>query len=64
MEFEFDFERTSQSFDFIVEAENKEQLSYRIFLTREEKPDTSLKSIKLNHGNINFDKKIFEHMLI
>ena len=60
-EFEFDLERTSQSFDFVVEAENKETLTYRVFLTREEKPDTSLKNIKLDHGSIIFDKKIHEY---
>lgn len=62
MEFIFDMERTSQSFEFKVEAENKETLSYYIYLTREEKPDTSLKSIKLNHGNINFDSKKYEYV--
>ena len=60
-EFEFDMERTSQSFDFVVEAENKETLTYRVFLTREEKPDTSLKSIKIDHGNILFDSKKYEY---
>ncbi len=60
-EFEFDMEKTSQSFDFVVEAENKETLTYRVFLTREEKPDTSLKSIKLDHGSILFDSKKYEY---
>ena len=63
MEFEFDLERTSESFDFVVQAENEEELTYRIFFTREEKPDTSLKSIKLDHGSIDYDKKILEYSL-
>ena len=61
MEFDFDLERTSESFDFVVEAENKETLTYRVFVTRDEKPDTSLKNIKLDHGNILFNSKIYEY---
>ena len=61
MEFEFDMERTSQLFEFVVEAENKETLTYTIYLTRDEKPDTSLKNIKLDHGNIPFDSKKYEY---
>lgn len=63
MEFLFDLERTSQSFEFIVEAENKETRAYNIYLTREEKPDTSLKNIKLDHGNILFEKNKYEYTI-
>ncbi len=64
MEFDFDLESTSKSFDFSVEAENGEVLTYRIFLTREEKPDTSLKNIKIDHGSLIFDKKKYEYDIV
>ena len=64
MQFDFDLDNTSHAFDFVVEAENGETLTYRVFLTREEKPDTSLKNIKLNHGSLIFDKKKYEYDVV
>ena len=61
LSFEFDLERSTDSFDFDVKSENGDVTTYRIFAVREEKPDTSLKSLKLNHGNINFVKNQYEY---
>ena len=61
VEFKFDLERSSISIDFEVQAENGEKKSYRVFVTRKNKPDTTLKSLKLDHGNINFNKDVLEY---
>lgn len=54
--FLFQVDESSKSFDFTVTAEDGTEKNYRIFVTRKSKPDTSLKSLKLDKGTINFDK--------
>ncbi len=61
LSFEFDLDRSTESFDFDVKAENGDVTTYRIFAIREEKPDTSLKSLKINHGSITFSPKVLEY---
>ena len=61
VEFKFDLERSSISIDFEVQAENGDKKSYRVFVTRKNRPDTTLKSLKLDHGSINFNKDILEY---
>ena len=59
--FLFPVEESSKSFDFTVTAENGDEKNYRIFVTRESKPDTTLKSLKLDQGSIKFDKDTLEY---
>ncbi len=57
----FDKENSSIAVDFAIEAENKERKNYRIVVTRGVKPDTTLKSLIIEHGNINFDKDTLQY---
>ena len=61
--FLFPVDESSKSFDFKVKAEDGNEKNYRIFVTRKNRPDTSLKSLKLDNGNIKFDKEILEYNL-
>ena len=60
-EYDFPLDMSSSAIDFTVEAENKERQEYRIVVTRGIKPDTTLKSLKLDHGEISFDPKVTEY---
>ena len=62
-EYEFALDASSTTADFEVTAENNETRSYRIVIKRATKPDTTLKSISLNKGDISFKKEIFEYDL-
>lgn len=62
-EYKFDLDRSSLSIDLDVEAENKETKTYRVVVTRSNRPDTSLKSLKVDHGNINFKSDVLEYDL-
>lgn len=59
--FLFPIEESSKSFDFKVKAEDGSEKNYRIFVTRKNKPDTSLKSLKIDNGIIDFNKDVFEY---
>lgn len=61
--FLFPADESSKSFDFKVTAEDGSQKNYRIFVTRKNRPDTLLKSLKLDNGNINFAKEVLEYNL-
>lgn len=63
-EYEFPHDLSSSAIDFTVEAENKEKKEYRIVVTRGVKPDTTLKSLKTDHGDIEFDSKVSEYNLL
>lgn len=63
LEFDFPLDKSSISCDFDVLAENGEVKTYRIVVKRGVKPDTLLKSLKLDKGNILFDKNTFEYNL-
>ncbi len=60
-EYAFPLDSSSSAIDFTVEAENKEKREYRIVVTRGVKPDTTLKSLKIDHGNIKFDPQVNEY---
>lgn len=61
--FSFELEKSSISCDFEVKAENGDTKVYRIVVKRGPRPDTFLKSLKLDNGNINFEKNVFEYNL-
>jgi len=63
LNFLFPVSESSKSFDFKVIAEDGTEKNYRIFVTRKEKPDTSLKSLKVDIGEINFYKDVLEYNL-
>ena len=59
--YEFGLDRSSISIDFDVTAENGDVKTYRIFVTRGKKPDTTLKSLKIDKADITFDKDTLEY---
>ena len=61
-EYVFDDDAKSLSANFYIEV-NEERLEYGVIATRKEKPDTTLKSIKLDYGEIEFDEKTLEYEL-
>ena len=61
--FLFPVSESSKSFDFKVTAEDGTEKNYRIFVTRKERPDTALKSLKVDVGDINFYKDVLEYNL-
>lgn len=61
LSFLFPIDESSKSFDFVVKAEDGTEKNYRIFVTRKAKPDTTLKSLKIDKGNINFDKDTLDY---
>ncbi len=60
-EYPFALTESSLAVDFYVQAENGEKETYRIVVTRGVKPNTTLKSIKVDHGKIDFDENTFEY---
>jgi len=63
LSFLFPTSESSKSFDFKVTSESGTEKNYRIFVTRKERPDTTLKSLKLDQGKIEFNKDIFEYSI-
>ena len=61
LEHDFSLDLSSTALDFDVKAENGDIKTYRIVVSREEKPDTTLKSLKLDHGNIDFKSDVYEY---
>ena len=47
----------SMAIEFIVQAANGEKETYCVVVTKREKPNTTLKSLKLDYGEIEFDEK-------
>lgn len=60
-EYEFPLDRSSLALDFDVKAENGDIKTYRIVVSRGVKPDTTLKTLKVDHGKIDFDKDKLEY---
>ena len=62
---EYTFEENAKtlSANFYIQAANGEKLEYGVIATRKEKPDTTLKSITLDYGTIEFDEKTLEYEL-
>ena len=61
IETEFDLEESTKSYDFKVTSESGKEQEYRILVTRDVRPDTSIKSIKLSSGSINIEKGVYEY---
>ena len=59
--YDFPLEDGSISVDFAVKPTNGEQLDYRVVVTREQKPNTTLKSLKIEGVNLKFDENTFEY---
>ncbi len=59
--YDFPLEDSSLSVDFAVKPTSGEQLDYRVVVTREQKPDTTLKSLKIEGVNLKFDENTFEY---
>ena len=59
--YDFPLEDGSLSVDFSVEPTSGEALSYRVVVTRGVKPDTTLKSLKINGNIVLLDEKEFNY---
>lgn len=59
--FEFPLDRSSMALDFDVKAENEEIKTYRVVVNRGIKPNTYLKSIKIDKIKLDFDKEKFSY---
>jgi hypothetical protein len=61
--YEFPIEDSSLSVDFSVKPTSGEALDYRVVVTRNVKPDTNLKSLKINGKEITLDEKEYNYEL-
>lgn len=61
--YEFPLEDSSLSVDFTVKPTSGEAMEYRVFVTRGVKPDTTLKSLKVNDKEIKLDDKEFNYSI-
>ena len=59
--YKFPLDRSSISVDFTVVAEDETTKTYRVVAKRGERPDTSLQSLKIDHGTIEFNKDKLEY---
>lgn len=59
--YEFPLEESSSSVDFSVKPTSGDSLSYRIVVTRGVKPNTTLKSLKINNEEIKINDKEFNY---
>lgn len=62
--YEFPLEDSSISIDFSVKPASGESLDYRIVVTRGIKPDTTLKSLKINDKEIKLKEKEFNYEIV
>ena len=60
-EYDFPLKDSSLAIDFTVSAESGKTATYRVVVSRGVKPDTTLKSLTVEPGNIKFDDKTFEY---
>ena len=61
-EYDFDLKEGSLAVDFSVEIDGKKE-DYRVVVTRGVKPNTTLKSLNVEPGKIDFDEKKYEYRL-
>ena len=61
--YDFPLEEGSISIDFYAQPPNGERLDYRVVVTRNIKPDTTLKTLKINDKEIKLDEKEFNYDL-
>ena len=62
-EYDFPLDRSSLAIDFDVKAENDETKTYRIVVNRGVKPDTFLKSLKIDKVKFDFKKETLNYAL-
>lgn len=62
-EYKFPLDRSSISIDFDVEAEDGTVKTHRIVVRRGAMPNTLLKSLKIDHGNLIFNQNTFLYYL-
>ena len=60
-EYTFDLEESTKAFDFTVTSESGKEQVYRIIVSRETRPDTTIKSIKLSSGAISIEKGVYDY---
>ena len=60
-EYAFPLNESSLAVDFSVEAEDGKKLDYRVVVTRGVKPNTTLKSLKVEPGNIEFNEQVYKY---
>ena len=60
---EFSLDESTKSFIIKVTSESGIEKEYIIFVTRETRPDTSIKEIKLSSGSITLEKGLYEYKL-
>ncbi len=60
---EFSLDESTKSFIIKVTSESGVEKEYIIFVTRETRPDTSIKEIKLSSGSITLEKGLYEYKL-
>lgn len=61
--YEFPIEDSSMSVDFKVKPTNGDSIDYRVVVTRGVKPDTTLKTLKINDKDISINDKEFTYDL-
>lgn len=61
--YEFPIEDSSMSVDFKVKPTNGDAIDYRVVVTRGVKPDTTLKTLKINDKDISINDKEFTYDL-
>ena len=62
-EYYFEEDAKTLSANFYIQSSDGEKLEYGVIATRKEKPNTTLKSIKLDYGTVPFDPKVTEYEL-
>lgn len=59
----FDLDESTKSFNIRVISESGKDQEYSIFVTREQRPDTSIKEIKLSSGAISLEKGVYDYKI-
>ncbi len=57
----FDLTDSNKAIDFVVKSEMGTEKEYRIIVIRDDRPDTSIKSIKLSNGIIELERSVYEY---
>ena len=60
-EYNFPLDESTKAFDFTVTSESGKEQVYRIIASRETRPDTTIKSIKLSSGAISIEKGVYDY---
>lgn len=60
-EYNFPLDESTKAFDFTLTSESGKEQVYRIIASRETRPDTTIKSIKLSSGAILIEKGVYDY---